>query len=188
MTLLVIWCPLVTGCCLRSWVRTDAAVDHYARGQFLADAGDLDAALSELAKAIRDDPELSVAHAAIGYHAEPSTFAVGAVSSLACAVLAMWLATGRQLRRPARELLEADFSQETVAAPGAAVGRRGLVFAAVAALAAAATAGYGHPRWSDFALQPSGHTQSGQDRHSQADESGKTVPGAHALQWGQEPA
>lgn len=42
------------------------AFDHYARSQILADAGELDAALRELAKAIQEDPELSVAHTATG--------------------------------------------------------------------------------------------------------------------------
>jgi len=42
------------------------AIDHYARGQVLAEGGDLDAALAELLKAIRSDPELSAAHSAIG--------------------------------------------------------------------------------------------------------------------------
>jgi tetratricopeptide (TPR) repeat protein len=42
------------------------AIDHYAHGQILAEAGQLDAALEELLKAIRSDPELSAAHSAIG--------------------------------------------------------------------------------------------------------------------------
>lgn len=43
-----------------------AAINHYAKGQILAESGDLDAALEELLQAIRSDPELSAAHSAIG--------------------------------------------------------------------------------------------------------------------------
>ena len=54
------------GCELPQRVRTKLAFNHYARGQVLAESGDMDAALAELLRAIRCDPELSVAHAAIG--------------------------------------------------------------------------------------------------------------------------
>ena len=56
--------------------------------------------------------EGAVASAPIEYFATPGTVATGAVSSLACAVLAMGIAMGRQAKHPARELLMADFSQE----------------------------------------------------------------------------
>jgi len=46
--------------------KTAVAIDHYAKGRVLADSGDTDAALAELLKAIRSDPELSAAHSAIG--------------------------------------------------------------------------------------------------------------------------
>jgi len=42
------------------------AFDFYARGQDLADAGELDAAIEELTRAVEADPLLSVAHLAIG--------------------------------------------------------------------------------------------------------------------------
>ena len=42
------------------------AIDHYVRSQLLAEEGRLDEALAELAKAVRNDPSLSVAHAAMG--------------------------------------------------------------------------------------------------------------------------
>ena len=42
------------------------AVGHFVQGQLYADSGDLDAALRELAKAVRADPDLSIAHAAMG--------------------------------------------------------------------------------------------------------------------------
>jgi tetratricopeptide (TPR) repeat protein len=42
------------------------AFDHYAKGQVLAESGDTEAALAELLRAIRSDPELSAAHSAIG--------------------------------------------------------------------------------------------------------------------------
>lgn len=43
-----------------------AAIDSYVKGQNLADAGQLDEALAELARAIAVDPSLSMAHAAMG--------------------------------------------------------------------------------------------------------------------------
>jgi tetratricopeptide (TPR) repeat protein len=47
-------------------LREQQAVDHYVRGQVLADQGDANAAIAELAEAVRQNPKLSVAHAAIG--------------------------------------------------------------------------------------------------------------------------
>ena len=44
----------------------DVAIEHYVRGQMLADQGDLDAALKELAAATRAAPTLSVAYTATG--------------------------------------------------------------------------------------------------------------------------
>ena len=52
--------------CLFPDQSSSQAVGHYVRGQILADEGDLDAALAELAEAIRQNPNLSVAHAAVG--------------------------------------------------------------------------------------------------------------------------
>ena len=43
-----------------------SAVNHYVRGWLLAEDGDLDAALAELAEATRTDPTLSVAYAVSG--------------------------------------------------------------------------------------------------------------------------
>lgn len=43
-----------------------AAIDHYVRAKLLVDQQELDAALVELAKAIRNDPKLSIAHATAG--------------------------------------------------------------------------------------------------------------------------
>jgi len=54
------------GCNLARRTSETMAFDHYAWGQVLAESGDMDAALAELLEAIRCDPELSVAHAAIG--------------------------------------------------------------------------------------------------------------------------
>ncbi len=42
------------------------AIDHYVRGRLLAEEGDVDAALQELSLAVRNDPNLSIAHAAVG--------------------------------------------------------------------------------------------------------------------------
>ncbi len=43
-----------------------AAISYYVRGKLLMEDGDLDAALVELANAIKNDPSLSIAHATIG--------------------------------------------------------------------------------------------------------------------------
>ncbi len=57
---------LLGGCQMMTAIERRQAVDHYVEGQLLADQGDLDAALAELARAVRTDPNLSVAHSAIG--------------------------------------------------------------------------------------------------------------------------
>jgi tetratricopeptide (TPR) repeat protein len=55
---------LVAGC---AGIRNEqAAIDHYVRGKLLAEQGDLDAALAELAEAAKNDPTLSIAHATAG--------------------------------------------------------------------------------------------------------------------------
>jgi len=54
----------LTGCVEE--IRKQEAFDHYAEGQILADQGDYDAALAQLAQAIKADPTLSTAHAAAG--------------------------------------------------------------------------------------------------------------------------
>jgi len=43
-----------------------SGIKHYVRGELLAEQGDLDAALAELAKAIKLNPSLAIAHAATG--------------------------------------------------------------------------------------------------------------------------
>lgn len=55
----------------------------------------------------------AVAGAAIRYHAEPVTLVMGAGISLTCAVCTMAIAIWRQAKRPARDLLSMDFSQES---------------------------------------------------------------------------
>jgi len=55
---------LLSGCI--DAVMRERALEHYVDGQILADRGETEAALEELAKAIRDAPDLSVAHTAIG--------------------------------------------------------------------------------------------------------------------------
>jgi len=47
-------------------VRRQGALDHYVRGQMLAEQGKLDEALAELAEAANVDPKLAVAHTATG--------------------------------------------------------------------------------------------------------------------------
>ena len=56
---------LAAGCQLDEAARRQA-VNHYVKGQLLADQGDVDAALRELAEAVQADPNLSVAHSAMG--------------------------------------------------------------------------------------------------------------------------
>ncbi|MHC4982888.1 MAG: tetratricopeptide repeat protein [Planctomycetota bacterium] len=47
-------------------IREQAAIDHYVLGQLLADKGQYQAALEELALAVKNDPTLSAAYAASG--------------------------------------------------------------------------------------------------------------------------
>lgn len=54
------------GCQHSRRMQDKIAIDHYVRGQLLADKGELDAALAELAKAVRVDQDLSVAYSAMG--------------------------------------------------------------------------------------------------------------------------
>ena len=61
---LVLAIATLMGCNIQA--RSERAFGHYAESQMLAETGDLDAALAELAKAIRADPSLSVAHTAMG--------------------------------------------------------------------------------------------------------------------------
>ena len=62
--LLLILLASVGGC--ESVMGEEAAIEHYVRGQLLAERGDYDAALIELTKAVTLDSELSVAYAAAG--------------------------------------------------------------------------------------------------------------------------
>jgi tetratricopeptide (TPR) repeat protein len=57
-----------TGCQLDLFtpIAKQQAIDRFVAGQLKADHGDLDAALKELAAAVRADPTLSIAHAAMG--------------------------------------------------------------------------------------------------------------------------
>ena len=54
------------GCQQARQFQNKLAIDHYVQGQLLADKGQLDAALAELAKAAKLAPNLSVAYAAMG--------------------------------------------------------------------------------------------------------------------------
>ncbi|MBN2783895.1 MAG: ABC transporter permease [Pontiellaceae bacterium] len=54
----------------------------------------------------------AVAHAGIQYFASPTTLVTGMVVSFCCALSAMALAAWRQMRHSARDLLQADFSDE----------------------------------------------------------------------------
>jgi tetratricopeptide (TPR) repeat protein len=56
--------PALAGCELLS--PTDAAINHYVAGKMAMDRQDYEAAMAELAKAIHADPDLSLAHAAMG--------------------------------------------------------------------------------------------------------------------------
>ena len=56
-------CGLVVGC---EEVQRQVAVNHYVNGQILAEQGNTEAALAELALALKNNPRLDVAHATIG--------------------------------------------------------------------------------------------------------------------------
>ena len=66
LVILSVSVAFAAGCNLLQPVRNALSFDYYARGQVLAESGDMDAALAELLRAIRSDPELSAAHSAIG--------------------------------------------------------------------------------------------------------------------------
>jgi tetratricopeptide (TPR) repeat protein len=67
LALIALGAVAVLGCpgCVRPEPKI-SAVDHYVKGQMLLDDGDVEAALAELAQAVKADPRLSIAHAAIG--------------------------------------------------------------------------------------------------------------------------
>ncbi|MDX9976384.1 MAG: FtsX-like permease family protein, partial [FCB group bacterium] len=81
----------------------------------------------------------AVAGTALQYYARTESFAIGAGITVVCALATAYLAMRRLLRRPARELLAADFTLEQSYRPG---GRLGLVAAAVAFAGALATVAY----------------------------------------------
>jgi Tfp pilus assembly protein PilF len=67
------WAAILTtlilgGCSSMSSAPPDdqVAIDHFVAAQLLLDEGETDAALAELDLAVADDPDLAVAHAAIG--------------------------------------------------------------------------------------------------------------------------
>ncbi len=53
----------------------------------------------------------ALANAAIRYHATTGTLLLGTLISIVCAMVTMYIALRRHLKRPARELLQTDFSQ-----------------------------------------------------------------------------
>ena len=85
----------------------------------------------------------AVADAAIQYHAEPATLAVGISGSLVCAVLAMGIAMWRQTRRPARELLVGDLGHDRPVKAGGRGHVLTLALATCSALTAAGAAAFG---------------------------------------------
>ena len=60
----------------------------------------------------------AVAYTAISYHAEPGTFLKGAGITLACSLIALAASLWRHTRRPARELLAMDFTQDILTLGG----------------------------------------------------------------------
>ncbi len=54
------------GCDMQSAPQPKDAIDHYVAGQLLADQGEIDRALAELARAVETDPDLAVAYTAMG--------------------------------------------------------------------------------------------------------------------------
>ncbi len=79
----------------------------------------------------------AVAHASLGFYLRPVTLAIGAAAGLAVAILTMWLALVRQVRRPARELLAGEGIESDLLAGLARRRRTGLWVAVGSALAAA---------------------------------------------------
>jgi tetratricopeptide (TPR) repeat protein len=67
LALIALAAVVVVGCpgCIRPAPKV-SAVDHYVKGQMLLDGGDVEAALAELAQAVKGDPNLSIAHATLG--------------------------------------------------------------------------------------------------------------------------
>ena len=61
---MVLVLALVGGCAYVA--PKEAAIDHYVQGKMLADQGDLEQALVELAKAVKANPSLAIAHATTG--------------------------------------------------------------------------------------------------------------------------
>ncbi|MFP4104787.1 MAG: tetratricopeptide repeat protein [Phycisphaerae bacterium] len=57
---------LVGGCTNLNRIDEEEAIDHYVAGQELADKGEYDTALKELAEAVENNPSLSVAYSAMG--------------------------------------------------------------------------------------------------------------------------
>lgn len=69
------------GCVQPDRYNTQAAVDHYVRGRLAAERGDVNAALRELALAVKNDPTLSVAYSAAGdIHRQQGDYAAAADS------------------------------------------------------------------------------------------------------------
>jgi tetratricopeptide (TPR) repeat protein len=65
-TVLVAAAATATGGCQLEEISRQRAINHFVQGQLLADEGKLDAALEELAKAVKADAGLSVAYSAMG--------------------------------------------------------------------------------------------------------------------------
>jgi ABC-type lipoprotein release transport system permease subunit len=84
----------------------------------------------------------AVANAPILYHAENGALAMGGAISLLCAMCAVALAMWRQSKRPARELLSLDFTQEQTEAGGARFRTQGLVLSVAGAVLAVAVIAY----------------------------------------------
>ena len=67
----LLWVSSVALCCLIpvgciSRLSEERAIEHYVQGELLLEDGETEAALEELAEAIRNDADLSIAHATIG--------------------------------------------------------------------------------------------------------------------------
>ena len=58
----------------------------------------------------------AIADARILFHATPTTIAIGAIATLVCALLSMYIAIQRLSRRTARDLLHMDLAQDDIAA------------------------------------------------------------------------
>ena len=80
----------------------------------------------------------AIANASILYHGEASTFILGAIISLFCALCSLYLAIRKQSQHSARDLLSNDFSQSTIESDSRSRGKRIYILSIIACVCAVA--------------------------------------------------